>query len=522
MRALEGSKRVRTGLIAIVIVLLATAVGQTFTSVPMLFATPTYYAQFADSGQLKPGDIVRISGLDVGKVRSLTVDGDKATIGFGLGGQTIGSDSRAAIRTDTILGRKDLEIEPRGSHPLRVNGVLPLGQTTTPYQVYEALSDATKSAADWDVNTVKQALNTLSETVDQTSPRLSAALDGVARFSDTIGKRDEKLRQLLANANNIATILGDRSDQINQLLVNARTLLAAMNARGAAITDLLRRLSKVSQEVQGFVNDNPNIHHVLDQVRVIVGLLNEKRDNLVTTMINLARFSGALAEALASGPYFKVMIANLLPYQMLQPFVDAAFKKRGIDPQQFWRNAGLPAYQFPDPNGTRFPNGAPPPAPTPLEGTPEHPGPAVPPGSPCSYTPPADGLPTPANPLPCAGLSVGPFGNNPFGANYGPPDVATSAPNPAGLGPTPGMPIAGLPGQTPPLVPGTPVPLPPAPPGARTEPIGPVAGPYPPPAYPPLPLTGPPPPPGPGPEVQPAGTPPLPGNPPFMPPSTGG
>ena len=114
------------------------------------------------------------------------------------------------------------------------------------------------------------------------------------------------------------------------------------------------------------------------------------------------------------------MLVNLLPYQILQPCVDAAFKKRGIDPEEFWRNAGLPAFRFPDPNGQRFANGAPPPAPTPLEGTPEHPGPAVPPGPPCSYTPPADGLPGPANPLPCADLTVGPFGDNPYGPNYGP------------------------------------------------------------------------------------------------------
>ena len=215
-----------------------------------------------------------------------------------------------------------------------------------------------------------------------------------------------------------------------------------------------------------------------------------------------------MAEGIASGPYFKVMLVNLLPYQILQPFVDAAFKKRGIDPEQFWRNAGLPAFRFPDPNGTRLPNGAPPPAPPLLEGTPEHPGPAVPPGSPCSYTPPADGLPRPGDPLPCAHLTVGPYGDNPYGPNYraaGRVDVAAEPARPAAA---PGVPSAAIPGQLSPDVPGTPVPLPPAPPGARTVPLEPV--PAPPdftPGIAPLPpaLTGPPPPPGPGPELPPAG-----------------
>ena len=47
------------------------------------------------------------------------------------------------------------------------------------------------------------------------------------------------------------------------------------------------------------------------------------------------------------------MLVNLLPYWIIQPWVDAAFKKRGIDPEEFWRNAGLPAFRFPDPNGQR-------------------------------------------------------------------------------------------------------------------------------------------------------------------------
>jgi phospholipid/cholesterol/gamma-HCH transport system substrate-binding protein len=527
MRTLEGSNRVRNGLMGIIILALVVGVGQSFASVPMLFATPTYYAQFTDTGGINVGDKVRIAGVDVGEVRSTEIQGDKVIVGYSLGGTQIGSESRAAIRTDTILGRKNMEIEPRGSEALRPNGILPLGQTTTPYQIYDAFFDLTKSASGWDTEIVKRSLNVLSETIDQTYPHLSAALDGVARFSDTIGKRDVQIKQLLANANKIAGILGSRSEQVNQLLVNAQTLLAAVNARGQAIDMLLERVSNFSEQVRGVIDDNPNLNHVLEQLRTISDILVERKYDLMDTLTSVAKFAASLGEAIASGPYFKVMFVNLLPYQLLQPWVDAAFKKRGIDPEEFWRNAGLPAFQWPDPNGTRFPNGAPPPAPTPLEGTPEHPGPAVPKGSPCSYTPPADGLPRPGDPLPCAHLTTGPYGDNPYGPNYGPPDVATSAPNPDGLPPTPGIPAAGIPGQVAPDVPGTPVPIAPGPPGARLEPPGPFPGPTPPGpllgyAPHPPPLTGPPPPPGPGPELPPAGNVPLPGNPPFLPPGSQG
>ncbi|KWX68464.1 MCE family protein, partial [Mycobacterium sp. NAZ190054] len=423
MRVLEGSNRVRGGLMGIIILVIVIGVGQSFASVPMLFAAPAYYAEFSDTGGINTGDKVRIAGVDVGTVRSLEIDGDRVRIGYTLGGTEIGTESRASIRTDTILGRRNLEIEPRGSDPLRANGVLPLGQTTTPYQIYDAFFDVSNNTAGWDTETVRDSLNVLSETIDQTYPHLSAALDGVARFSDTIGKRDDQIKQLLANANKVAGVLGNRSEQINQLFVNGQTLLAAVNERNYAVSQLLERVDTFSTQVRGFIDDNPNLNRVLEQLRVISDVLAERKLDLADTLSSLSKFMVSLGEALASGPYFKVMLVNLAPYWILQPFVDAAFKKRGIDPQEFWRNAGLPAFRFPDPNGVGFENGAPPPAPTPIEGTPENPGPAVPPGSPCSYTPPADGLPTPGNPLPCASLTQGPYGPVPGG--YPPPNVAT-------------------------------------------------------------------------------------------------
>ncbi|WP_197383289.1 virulence factor Mce family protein [Mycolicibacterium mengxianglii] len=521
MRTLEGSNRVQMGVLGILILVMVIGVGQSFSSVPMLFAQPTYFGQFADSGGLTTGDKVRIAGTDVGTVQSLAIEGDHVKLGFSLNGNQIGTDSRLAIRTETILGKKVLEIEPRGSETLRASGVLPIGQSTTPYQIYDAFFDVTKAAAGWDIQTVKQSLNVLSETVDQTYPHLSAALDGVARFSDTIGKRDEQFKQLLANANKVASVLGDRSGQINELLVNSRTLLAAINERSTAVNYLLENVSQVSRQFQGLVNDNPNLNKVLEQLQTVSGILERHKFDLADSLSTLSKFTASLAEAIGSGPYFKVILINLLPGQALQPFIDAAFKKRGIDPEQFWRNAGLPAFQFPDPNGERQPNGAPPPAPRVLEGTPDFPGPAVPKGSPCSYTPPADGIPSPANPLPCASLTTGPFGDNPYGPNYGPPQgVLTSPPNPNAPPPAPGVPIAGEPGQLPPTVPGTPVPIEQGPPGARTLPLGPPPGPGPTPV--PVPVVPPatPPVPGPGQQLPPNTVAPLPGNPPFVIPST--
>src|ERR1700748_658848 len=472
MRTLEPANRKRNGLMGLIVTVMVVGVGQTLTSTPQLFAQPSYFGQFTDSGQLNKGDKVRIAGVDVGQVEAINIDGDHVVMKFSTGSQTIGTESRLAIRTDTILGKKVLEVEARGNQALRPGASLPLGQSTTPYQIYDAFFDATKAASGWNIDEVKQSLHVLSQTIDQTYPHLSAALDGVAKFSDTIGKRDEEVKHLLAQANQVASILGDRSEQADRLLVNAKTLLAAFNERGQAIDALLGNIAAFSEQVKGFINDNPNLNHVLEQLRTVSDILVQRKDDLAAGLTEVGMFLPSLNEAIASGPFFKVVLHNLIPGQIIQPFVDAAFKKRGIDPENFWRSAGLPEYRWPDPNGARFPNGAPPPGPPVLEGTPDHPGPAVPPGSPCSYTPANpggnvtvgdEGLPRPWNPLPCAGAGVGPFG----GPGRPPPGR---------------VPLAGRQGARAPDVPGTPVPLPTqVPRGGRTENLEP-AGPTPPPS----------------------------------------
>jgi len=78
----------------------ATSVAQSFTSVPMLFATPTYYAEFADTGGINKGDKVVIAGVEVGLVRSMEIySGGDCRRGIPPGGR------RHGCREETIFSK---------------------------------------------------------------------------------------------------------------------------------------------------------------------------------------------------------------------------------------------------------------------------------------------------------------------------------------------------------------------------------------------------------------------------------
>ena len=126
-----------------------------------------------------------------------------------------------------------------------------------------------------------------------------------------------------------------------------------------------------------------------------------------------------------------------------------------MDPEDFWRSAGLPASKFPDPNGTRFPNGAPPPAPPVLRGHPGSSGTGRTPGiAVLLHAGHPDGKSPSATRSAAAveSAAVRPRRRSVRWAGIPgtPGRPRTRRPTPTGLPPTPGVPIAGRPGDPPP------------------------------------------------------------------------
>ena len=366
---------------------------------------------------------------------------------------------------------------------------MPLGQSTTPYQIYDAFFDVTKAATGWDIDTVKESLHVLSQTIDQTYPHLSAALDGVAKFSDTIGKRDEEVKHLLAQANQVASILGDRSEQVDRLLVNAKTLLAAFNERGQAINALLGNVAAFSEQVKGLINDNPNLNHVLEQLRTISDILVERKDDVAAgagrgrQVPSVVERGHRVGTVLQGGPAQPGSRARSCSRSSTPRSRSAASTRRTSGAAPGCRNTGGPTPTAPgSPTARRRRRRRCWRAPRNIRDRPSRPDRRAPTRRriPAATSPSGTrvcrgrGIRCPA-PARASARSAAPGFPAPI-------DVATSPPNPNGLPPTPGIPIAGRPGDPAPDVPGTPVPLPPnAPPGARTEGLGP-AGPTPPPS----------------------------------------
>jgi len=332
IKPLADRNRLAVGSVGILVVVAVVIAAFSYDKIPFINGTSDYSAYFAEAGGIKPGSDVRVSGLSVGSVSSVHLEGTKVLVDFTVeNGVEMGDRTEAAIKTETVLGSKMLEVTPRGDGEL--TGVIPLERTKSPYDLPTALGDLTTTISALDTTQLSSALTTLAETFKDTPPDLKIALDGVARFSDTLNARDEQLRNLLANAHKVTDVLGKRSDQIASLVVNTNALLSEVLSQRDSVDALMNNLTDVSQQISGLVDDNrTQLKPAIDKLNGALGILDNRKQELQRTFYLLRRYAMSFGEVLGAGPFFKASLVNLAPGQFAQPFIDAAVSDLGLDP----------------------------------------------------------------------------------------------------------------------------------------------------------------------------------------------
>jgi phospholipid/cholesterol/gamma-HCH transport system substrate-binding protein len=361
IKPLGERNRVAVGVVGTLVLAVLVTAAFSYDELPFVKRTSDYSAFFAEAGGIKPGSVVRISGLEVGKVSDVELDGDKVLVDFTVSKNVaLGDRTEAAIKTETVLGTKMLEVTPRGDGAL--TGTIPIERTTSPYDLPSALGDLTTAISGLNTEQLSSSLTTLADTFRDTPPDLKIALEGVARFSDTLNTRDAQLRNLLANANRVTGVLAKRSDQIASLVVNANALLGELLTQRQSIDALMNNLTAAARQISGLVADNrTQLKPAVDKLNGVLSILDNHKKELQRTLYLLRRYAMSFGEVLGAGPFFKASLVNLIPGQFSQPFIDAAFSDLGLDP-----STQLPS-QLVDP-GTGQPGTPPLPMPYPRTG----------------------------------------------------------------------------------------------------------------------------------------------------------
>jgi virulence factor Mce-like protein len=305
---------VTIGAISLTVIALLVLLAFNAQSLPIIGGGTVYQAYFTEAAGLKADDPVRISGVKVGSVDSLSLEHGAVLVKFRVKNAFVGNESEAAIKIETVLGAKYLQLVPIGASELNPDTTIPTSRTASPYDVVQAFADLSTTIDQIDTTQLASSFEVLSQTFADTPDDVRTSLQGLARLSTTISSRDTQLQQLLTATKSVTQVLADRSGEFTKLIIDSNTLLQEVQARRQLIDQILTNTQRLSTQLSGLVADNRQaLTPALQQLSTVTDVLSRNRAALGQTVANLAPFVRVFTNTLGNGRWFDSFVENLIP-----------------------------------------------------------------------------------------------------------------------------------------------------------------------------------------------------------------
>jgi phospholipid/cholesterol/gamma-HCH transport system substrate-binding protein len=303
------------GAISLAVVLGVLLLAFNADKLPIIGGGDTYYADFSEAGGLKANDEVRIAGVRIGKVDSVSLDGDHVRVAFRIDGDAaFGPDTRATIKVKTLLGAMYLALEPAGAGQLPKGSEIPVDRTSSPYDVVQAFSGLAETSERIDTHQLARSLTTLADLTRHTPKNFRKALSGVSALSSNLAARNAQIGTLLQNLHSVTSTLNARDQDLVGLMRDSAVLFEALVKRRDAVHEVLRSTSQLSIELTRLVKQSrTDLKPALTHLSAVVDVLEKNSDNIDQSIRLMGPFYRVFANTLGNGPWFDTYIQNMPP-----------------------------------------------------------------------------------------------------------------------------------------------------------------------------------------------------------------
>jgi phospholipid/cholesterol/gamma-HCH transport system substrate-binding protein len=312
VRRYTEAQLLRLGAITLVVMLVVMAAAFNLSKFPG-FGGDDYQAYFADASGLHQGNVVEVGGIRAGRVQDIKLDHGKVLVTFEVDhGVEFGKDSTASVEVLNLLGEKYLNLVPAGSGQLDQDTPIPVDRTSSSYDIVGVFDDLTRTTEQIDTHQLDQALNVVSDTVNDAAPEIQASFEGIARLSQSVASRDDQIQALFRSSRDVSKLLADRSKDIVDLMQHSSLVFKEVERRKDAIHQLLVNARELAVQLRGVATDNQaQIGPALKQVDGLLSLLNSKDKELKATLDALGPYASILGNIIGTGPWFDAYAVNL-------------------------------------------------------------------------------------------------------------------------------------------------------------------------------------------------------------------
>ncbi|QIV85156.1 virulence factor Mce family protein [Mycolicibacterium frederiksbergense] len=277
----------------------------------------TYTAVFTNVSGLESEDFVRIAGVEVGKVQTITVRDDSTVqVEFGADDSVVLTDgSRAVIKYDNLIGDRYLAIEEGagGTKKLRPGDTIPLNRTAPALDLDAVIGGFRPLFRALDPTQVNALTSQLIAAFQGQGATIGSILAQTAALTNTLADRDELIGQTIVNLNAVLGSLGEHSEQFGKAVDSLSQLVHGLQARKQDISNGVAYANEAARSIADLLAQaRPPLQktvHETDRTATAVLADRDYFDNLLNTLPDAYR---VLLRQGLYGNYFAFYLCDLL------------------------------------------------------------------------------------------------------------------------------------------------------------------------------------------------------------------
>ncbi len=201
----------------------------------------TYTAQFTNVSGLEGGNFVRIAGVEVGKVKNISIQPDSTVVVEFTAADSVmlTEGTRAAIRFADLVGGRYVALEEGagGVKRLHPGATIPLSRTEPALDLDALIGGFRPLFRALDPVQVNKLTGQLIAAFQGQGATIGSFLSQAAALTNTLADRDQLIGQVVVNLNSVLGSLSGQSTQLAKTVDSLAELVEGLNARKKDISN---------------------------------------------------------------------------------------------------------------------------------------------------------------------------------------------------------------------------------------------------------------------------------------------
>ena len=238
----------------------------------------TYTAEFSNGSGLKSGQFVRASGVEVGKVRdvTLTENGQRVLVELAVDKSLpVYQSTGAQIRYANLVGDRFVNLD-RGSgegadRVLPPGGFIPLARTQPALDLDALIGGFKPLFKSLDPDKINNIATSLVTVFQGQGGTIANVLSQTAQLTSTLADRDRAIGEVITNLNTVLTTVNKHQKDFDQTVTNFEVLITGLKNRSDPLADSIADISNASGTLAGLLSeDRPLLQETLPKVETIL------------------------------------------------------------------------------------------------------------------------------------------------------------------------------------------------------------------------------------------------------------